>query len=567
MPGGYPTIQAAIDAAAPGDKVVIADGVYSGPGNVNLSLIGKDITVRSASGDPNTCIIDCEGSGWGFGFGEGVTAATVLHALTIRNGGQGVLCYDAGPTLSGCIITDNAGYGIEVGDSGMTLALTDCTIRDNGIGMICQFSNALITHCDVSDNDGNGLLFMQSTATVSRSTIALNGGGIYASGYGVTITDCIISDNALAGVEGASSVTGCTISGNLGSGISSPGAVSNCTITGNGDGTGRGGGVACGYGATLTNCIISGNSAYRGGGVYFEYLSWGGMSECVIADNSATFGGGIWCRGGAQLPYVVNCTIRENAALQGGGIYGSGARVANCVIAGNVGSGAALYGAHSGLDLSNCTVTQNAAGPGSGGMYFWSSDGGTLRNCIVWNNTPSDWAGAGVPTWNCIMYTDPLFRDPDGADDDPNTCEDNDYRLLPGSPAIDLGDNASVLPDELDLDSDGNTVERLPFDLGGRTRFVDDPATPDCPWDPGACGTPPIVDIGAYEHQRDGDCDGSGAIDAGDAAQQAVCLTGPDVEPAIGCACGDFDLDHDVDIADVAGMQAAPRERPAVCPR
>jgi len=42
---------------------------------------------------------------------------------------------------------------------------------------------------------------------------------------------------------------------------------------------------------------------------------------------------------------------------------------------------------------------------------------------------------------------------------------------------------------------------------------VDDPTTPDCRWAPaGACGTAPIVDMGAYEFQCYADCDQSTGV-------------------------------------------------------
>lgn len=64
-----------------------------------------------------------------------------------------------------------------------------------------------------------------------------------------------------------------------------------------------------------------------------------------------------------------------------------------------------------------------------------------------------------------------------GTDDD----DLGDLRLAPGSPGIDAGDNARV---PVDVDTD----------LAGSPRFRDDPATPDT-----GLGSPPLVDLGAYE--------------------------------------------------------------------
>ena len=76
------------------------------------------------------------------------------------------------------------------------------------------------------------------------------------------------------------------------------------------------------------------------------------------------------------------------------------------------------------------------------------------------------------------------------------TWEDNDFRLASESPCIDAADNTAVPADLDDLDDDGDVDEPTPFDLDGNPRFVDDPATDDT-----GNGTPPIVDMGAYEFQ------------------------------------------------------------------
>ncbi|MHC4217776.1 MAG: hypothetical protein ACYSU7_04890, partial [Planctomycetota bacterium] len=48
--GPRATIQAAIDGTVSGDVVMVADGIYTGPGNKNLDFEGRLITVRSAGG-------------------------------------------------------------------------------------------------------------------------------------------------------------------------------------------------------------------------------------------------------------------------------------------------------------------------------------------------------------------------------------------------------------------------------------------------------------------------------------------------------------------------------------
>ncbi|MFC1572984.1 hypothetical protein ACFL6M_05225 [Candidatus Eisenbacteria bacterium] len=72
VPGDADSIQAGIDSAGIGDTVLVADGVWRGPGNRDLDFRGKDLVLQSESDDPSTCIIDCEGRDIdGFGIQRG----------------------------------------------------------------------------------------------------------------------------------------------------------------------------------------------------------------------------------------------------------------------------------------------------------------------------------------------------------------------------------------------------------------------------------------------------------------------------------------------------------------
>ena len=135
VPGDAATIQARINAASDGDAVLVAPGTYT----ERIDFRGKNITLTS-SGGAATTIIDGNSDGIVVTFSGGETRKAVINGFTIQNGAlgpdstdiydcDGIYVSTANPTITNNIITNNRGYGIEVGNgnpliSGNTISNT-----------------------------------------------------------------------------------------------------------------------------------------------------------------------------------------------------------------------------------------------------------------------------------------------------------------------------------------------------------------------------------------------------------------------------------------------------------
>ena len=257
---GFSNIQAAIDDARDGDVVILNPGTYIGPGNRDISYMGKAITVRSVDpNEPNVVsrtTVDCNGSESyphrGFLFHHGEDSRSVLSGLTIKGGygedGGCIDCLSSSPTISKCVLMHNEGgyYGGAIHghyDGLSKPVITECIIIENKavIGGGLAFCNGPISQCVISNNqsgDGSGLM-----------------------GCNGTITDCVISGNIARSSGGAlqhcdGQVVNCVVGGNIGCGFfACNGTIRNCTVVGNTvDGF-----FACWEGP-ITNCIIRQNS-------------------------------------------------------------------------------------------------------------------------------------------------------------------------------------------------------------------------------------------------------------------------------------------------------------------
>ncbi len=191
--------------------------------------------------------------------------------------------------------------------------------------------------------------------------------------------------------------------------------------------------------------------------------------------------------------------------------------------------------------VTNCTFFDNAGSSG-GGLVVAGECDAVIANTIVWGNAPDGLeigtGGAsarilhsnlqGFPARGGNISADPLFVDP----------RTGDLRLSPGSPSIDSGNNALV-------------PRGVETDFAGDPRVVDDQASPDCPQAPGACGAPPVVDMGALEFQPcPFDLDGDGAVGVADLLEVLSSWGSDPGGPP------DFDGDGTVGITDLVALLA-----------
>jgi PKD repeat protein len=234
VPGTYPTIQAAIDASANGDSVVVAPGTYF----ENIDFKGKLITVQSSQG-PSVTTIDGGNLAPVVNFSTAETTAAVLQGFTLQHGnatfafsyeGAGVHISGASPTVQGNTVIANTscanGVGISVASA--SPVIRDNTISGNTKQPGCSGQNgggiyvrgagsAQIIHNSISNNTtdfGGGIsLFAAGTPTILNNTISGNGaeyqgGGIYA----VNQSDANIVQNLITGNRSPGSGSGLYIS-------------------------------------------------------------------------------------------------------------------------------------------------------------------------------------------------------------------------------------------------------------------------------------------------------------------------------------------------------------------
>jgi hypothetical protein len=273
-------IQDAVDAAQPGDTVLVTNGLYATGGRavgdnlqVNRVAVDKPLTLRSVNG-PEFTVIDGAGTVRCVYLGEGasVSGFTLAHGVGV---GGGLRCESEAAIASNCVMVGNSGGQGGSGGGAYGGTLSHCTLRDNS---------------------------------------AYIGGGAYLS----TLNHCTLSGNSASAGGGAQEcrLNHCTLSGNLaegGGGGAADSTLNHCTLTGNSAHTG-GGAIRC----SLNACTLCGNSAQYGGGACV-----GTLNNCTLTGN---YGGGALGHYWLGTCTVNNCIVYYNTdnGAPDGANYGYG---------------------------------------------------------------------------------------------------------------------------------------------------------------------------------------------------------------------------------------------------
>jgi hypothetical protein len=320
-----------------------------------------------------------------------------------------------------------------------------------------------------------GQLTLQNLTLRNGRTTDIYGGGVYNIGT-LTLSNTLVVSN----------------SSNLGGGINNRGFLSlqNSAVISN-TATGSAGGIY-NYSLgeypgviTITNSLIAGNEANIGGGLenYFGNLSF--INSTIRDNSSISSAGGINTIGGKV---ILSATAIHNndTAGSGGGIvsYQAVFTITNSTISNNsaVSVGGMYIQDTSQTTILNSTFANNQKTSGGGAGGIANSSAGTIhwKNSIVANNDGNECLASG--TWvsdghNLSSDSSCIFTQTgDLQDADPLLAPLADYggstlthALLPGSPAIDGGDNTGCPATDqrgISRPVDGNNSGTAVCDIG-----------------------------------------------------------------------------------------------------
>lgn len=376
----YTSIQAAIDAAAPGDRILVGPGVYLGgvqvpAGKDGLRLVGRRATIDAHDGTSlasYTIEVDSDGvQVEGFTLRNGSSAQVdvqgddfVLRRCTLRNGEEyGVYIYGERPTVEDCAILGTLEGAIYVNGNGARVAGTrigncgegaiyidgDDAIVEDTTTRVIEDSAAVriygvrgrVRRVRVTNNDDDGIQVLGTGGVVEDCAAThVRGAGIYMSGAVLSAERNVVRSCRGSGID----VTGADLSingndvartgsGNFGirvqlstdMGVASPVA----TLEGNKVADTLGFGISVtGQGTTTIRRCETRRTGARYAGGFFVLAVSATLEDCVSAGAGDT-AFQIESAGDTGLAVLLRC-VATGAAGDGFQIAATGATLTDC---------------------------------------------------------------------------------------------------------------------------------------------------------------------------------------------------------------------------------------------
>jgi hypothetical protein len=405
VPRDYPTIQTAIEAAADGDEVQVAPGLYP----EHLDLRGKQILLRAVGGASQTIVIPQSGQALPLvTCATGETASTVIDGFQFFGGKtSAVAVTSASPVFRSCRFTQNEstnGAAISFIGAGGLLRVVQCeffgnsassggAFRLSATGGHAVFEDCLFDSNEANGGQGGGAIQVSSAASIAISRCLFrdnwassSGGAIRLSASavaGATIEDCGFERNGCASSGGAISIDGPASASMIATSFDS-----NFVASG---GSCFGGAIFASGALAIEQCEFRTNEVIL-------------SNSCCNCSGASAFGGAISASAACSIEQSTFVGNRAEAGslcgsslrASGGAVYlsGNAARsVAGCQFLGNVAdsspSGVEAFGGAVCIDggaaaeIVNCSFSEdqaNGTAAGRGGAVWFGAASGTLRS-------------------------------------------------------------------------------------------------------------------------------------------------------------------------------------------
>jgi hypothetical protein len=204
VPAQFPTVTAALDAAQPGDEIVLAAGVFP------LSTVrdGISLTIRGAG--MTTSVLD----GAGADVLVVINSSITLLDLTVRDGPDGINAEQSDVTLRR-VRVELCSDGVDLEDGASLVARNSEFVHNSDDGIDLDNDSSLYCRdCIISDNGDDGIEIRTQAFTGPAVTAEVDGGRIErneeagiqlidndeATARSFYFHDVVIADNLLGGI-------------------------------------------------------------------------------------------------------------------------------------------------------------------------------------------------------------------------------------------------------------------------------------------------------------------------------------------------------------------------------